>query len=238
MGLALEKLLGGPVCHSSTQLLGREDTYPRNWFTVYTAQPQNNRTTLLPALREATAGFVAPSAAAVCWRRDPDRWWARVWAVIGKTMPPWLNWFLAPVPGWQWFPGVMAQMSRRFALSSVLSCEADGVVVWVGVSSGREMLVESGHPQVPLRLRQASRPPERLHWVELASGWAPLRAVLNKPVPDVSFPRANDAAAVEATARDIFRKTAMVWAVIVAVTTVLLGGLGRWTGAVGVLVKW
>lgn len=54
-------------------------------------------------------------------------------------------------------------------------------------------------------------PKDRLNWIELSEGWAPLCKILDKPIPDEPFPRANDSEAVDETARYVFRKTATVW---------------------------
>ena len=51
-------------------------------------------------------------------------------------------------------------------------------------------------------------PPERFHMMELSEGWAPLCKILNKPVPDEPFPRANDAEAVEGVNADILKEAA------------------------------
>lgn len=89
----------------------------------------------LEALREATRGFVAiadtpgtqfiedlcelyPDAKVVCWRRDSQRWWKSMEQMIKHSMPVWLGWYLAPVPGWRWFPAVMKEMSKKYDISS------------------------------------------------------------------------------------------------------------------------
>jgi hypothetical protein len=61
--------------------------------------------------------------------------------------------------------------------------------------------------------------------IELKDGWAPLCRILNKPIPDEPFPRANDADAVAELSRRIIRKTLMVWCGILSGTG-LVGYLG------------
>jgi Sulfotransferase domain len=95
---------------------------------VYEAKYDRPR--LLKALREATKGFVAitdtpgtqfigelceiyPDAKVICWRRDPQRWWKSMEQMIKHSMPQWLHWYLAPMPGWRWFPSIMSEMSKK-----------------------------------------------------------------------------------------------------------------------------
>ena len=52
--------------------------------------------------------------------------------------------------------------------------------------------------------------------VELKDGWAPLCKILNKPVPDAPFPRANDADAVDVLAKHIMSRAALAWLGIVS----------------------
>lgn len=59
-------------------------------------------------------------------------------------------------------------------------------------------------------------PEDRLYWIRLSDGWAPMCSILGKLVPSDEFPRANDSEAVERTARYVFQRTAMTWAGIVA----------------------
>src|SRR4051812_27303482 len=70
-------------------------------------------------------------------------------------------------------------------------------------------------------------PPDRLYWMELSEGWAPLSRMLNKPSPLEPYPRANDSEAVEATARYVLRRTAMVWVCIFLVAAGTLCVVGR-----------
>jgi hypothetical protein len=72
-------------------------------------------------------------------------------------------------------------------------------------------------------------PEDRLKWVQLGDGWAPLCEILDKPVPNEPFPRANDSEAVDATASYVFRRTAMAWMAISVVAGLLCYvGWYRW----------
>lgn len=60
-------------------------------------------------------------------------------------------------------------------------------------------------------------PFEKFHMMELSDGWAPLCKILGTPIPDEPFPRANDAAAIEGLAGQIFMEAATRWAAVFAV---------------------
>ncbi|PTB62341.1 hypothetical protein BBK36DRAFT_1129459 [Trichoderma citrinoviride] len=203
MALALEKILDGPVCHGGTQLLGREDAYVQKWLAVYAAK--DNKPKRLAALREVTRGFVAitdtpgthfiedlceiyPDAQVIGWRRDPEKWWKSMEQMIKHAMPGWLRWYLIIMPGWRWFPVIMGEMSKR-------ERDLSGSGILEHYYSKIERIV----------------PENRMYWVELSDGWAPLCKILDKPIPDCPFPRANDSKAVEETARYVFKRTALAW---------------------------
>jgi hypothetical protein len=54
-------------------------------------------------------------------------------------------------------------------------------------------------------------PPERLFFFNVKDGWEPLCKILNCPVPDEPFPRANDAKAMEDFFKGVVRKAAVRW---------------------------
>ena len=68
-------------------------------------------------------------------------------------------------------------------------------------------------------------PPDKFFEVELKDGWAPLCRILNKPIPDGPFPRANDADAVAELSRSIFVRTLLAWCGIFTATG-LVGYVG------------
>ncbi|CAJ2511767.1 Uu.00g073920.m01.CDS01 [Anthostomella pinea] len=196
MALAFETLLDGPVCHGGTQLLGREDAYVRKWLAVYAAG--DDRPKRLKALREATRGFVAIAdtpgthfIGELC-ELYPD---AKV-----------VCWRRDPQRWWK----SMEQMIKR------------SMPRWLGW--GRAMLIENGYDKGPgpdileyhYDYVKKVVPKERLYWTQLGD-WASLCEILEKPVPNEPFPRANDSEAVETTAKYVFRRTAMVWMGLIVV---------------------
>ncbi|KAG9252562.1 uncharacterized protein F5Z01DRAFT_676037 [Emericellopsis atlantica] len=224
MAMALEKLLDGPVMHGGSQLLGREDEYVKLWTDVFDAR--HDRPRLLKLLKKATQGFVGitdapgnifidellelyPDAQVVAVTRDRARWW-QSWEAVTKTAGAgFLNVFLAPVPGKRWYPKLVMQFL--------------------------EQQEERHGPMTDKRMDEHNAyvksvtPPDKFHMMELSEGWAPLCAMLHKPIPDEPFPRANDAEAVEGVNKDILKEAGGRWGVILAVTGALgYGALWVW----------
>jgi len=65
---------------------------------------------------------------------------------------------------------------------------------------------------------RASVPAERLFFFNVADGWEPLCRILDVPIPDEPFPRANDSAAMQDFFNGIVKDALMRW-------TILLGAL-------------
>lgn len=57
-------------------------------------------------------------------------------------------------------------------------------------------------------------PADRLLEMDLKEGWAPLAEFLDLPVPNVPFPRANDAAAADAFMKKVFTSVLLAWTAI------------------------
>lgn len=62
-------------------------------------------------------------------------------------------------------------------------------------------------------------PPERLFWMEMSEGWAPLCKMLDKPVPEKPFPSANDSEAADELIEVKIKAACLAWSGI-------LGALG------------
>lgn len=74
-------------------------------------------------------------------------------------------------------------------------------------------------------------PPERLFFFDVKEGWEPLCKILNCPVPDEPFPRANDANAMEEAFKKLLGMALLRWLQIFAVSGVALGmGVWGWRG--------
>ena len=81
-------------------------------------------------LAEVTRGFVAiadtpgahfieeltelyPEAKVIDIHRDPEKWEASFRTITRYTGFKWLRLFLAPMPGWRWFPVALDCMTER-----------------------------------------------------------------------------------------------------------------------------
>ena len=72
-------------------------------------------------------------------------------------------------------------------------------------------------------------PASKFHSMEISEGWAPLCKILDVPIPDEPFPRANDAEAVDGLALQVFKEAGLIWGGIFAVTGVVgYGALWAW----------
>lgn len=58
-------------------------------------------------------------------------------------------------------------------------------------------------------------PEEKIVWMEMKDEWGPLCKMLDKPKPDLPFPRANDAEAAEGLIREKVKKATFIWSGII-----------------------
>jgi len=73
-------------------------------------------------------------------------------------------------------------------------------------------------------------PKEKLLVMNLSQGWEPLCKFLGKPIPDVPFPRANDADEADRTAKKVVRKLMLAWlGLFTVVGGSIYGGYKLWT---------
>lgn len=63
--------------------------------------------------------------------------------------------------------------------------------------------------------------------MDLKDGWKPLADFLGVPVPDVPFPRVNDAAEAGAVTKRIFREALLSWAAMLVVGVAVVWQLVR-----------
>ncbi|KAL1877914.1 hypothetical protein Daus18300_002267 [Diaporthe australafricana] len=221
MALALERLLEGPVCHGGTQMHLLEEKYPRQWVEVYRAR--HDRPKLLAALRNVTRGFVGitdmpgvhfveelceiyPEAKVICVRRDPKRWLQSAQHMSNKMTAwymPLLTW---PMPATRWF-----------ATWLELAVERTGEM---GLLPFDEEYLTRYNEHVARVV-----PPERLFWMEMSDGWAPLCKMLDKPIPEEPFPRANDSEAADELIELKIKAACMAWSGILGAV-----GLAAWVG--------
>lgn len=68
-------------------------------------------------------------------------------------------------------------------------------------------------------------PPERLFWMDMGEGWAPLCKMLDKPIPDEPFPRANDSEAADELIEVKIKAACLAWSGVVGAV-----GVAAWIG--------
>ncbi|KAH0497650.1 hypothetical protein TgHK011_004939 [Trichoderma gracile] len=169
---ALETLLNGPVHHTATQLLNREDGYCKKWNQVYKYRREGNRPQLLKALADVFAGFVGatdvtaidfipelmelyPGVKIVLVTRNQAAWWKSFKTVADNAGSKVMGYILMPLPGARWF----VDTARGF-----FEAAED----------------RTGRKCNPLWIEQHNEyvrtivPKENLLEVELGSGWEPL----------------------------------------------------------------
>lgn len=63
-------------------------------------------------------------------------------------------------------------------------------------------------------------PPEKLYYFNVKDGWEPLCAILDVPVPNVPFPHANDAQAVQKVLQGLVKQALYRWILIIGLLVV------------------
>ena len=182
-------------------------------------------------LKEATEGFVAvtdnpvatmfprelqelyPDAKIIIVERDLDRWYASVKPLVDNIIiPPWfLKLFLAPMPTWRWLAEVMP-LARELE-----SKRLPGKIDRNYLTRYNKWIYDN-----------TFNPDNRLVYT-LSQGWEPLCKLLDKPVPNEPFPRANDAKAFADCVKHIVRTTSMTWLAILSTTGILTYGGYRYS---------
>ncbi|KAI1268645.1 hypothetical protein F5Y18DRAFT_237521 [Xylariaceae sp. FL1019] len=221
MSLALGKLLDGPVLHGGTQIFHRDDEWLTTWLKAYESRRNGDKEETLKLLRMVTAGFDAvadappndfipelvelyPGSKVILVKRDPEKWWKSISAVMAMAAPWWLSLVMAPIPGWRHVPTLGDEYSRTFMALAGME-PGKGTVADLAKRGGPYML--EAHMDMVRRVV----PKHRLLEYELSEGWEPLCKFLKVPVPNEPFPRANDANAAEEYSKTVLWKVAQVW---------------------------
>ncbi|KAJ1333239.1 Sulfotransferase domain-containing protein [Microdochium nivale] len=232
MQMALEILLKGPVLHGGTQLITREDAYCTSWLSAFQARNAGDHKKTLKHVRDATRGFVGttdqptidfipelielyPDAKVVLVRRDPDAWWRSAQSLGKQVTLHWLRYAMAPIPGWRRLPHIIDECAESmYRLSRRERPDGSGLETTAEATAGPHVLANY------YEYVRAATPKGQLLEMELRDGWEPLCEFLGVPVPNQPFPRANDTAAMEKTAKSVMVRVTQVWVGIFA----MLGG--------------
>ena len=202
---ALEILGLGPCYHMQTAMTRLR--HPYFWLRAHAREPvdwrqffRGHRAAIdWPACefyRELMAAY--PAAKVVLTVRDADGWYdsvAGTLRAIGSCFP------------W-WFPPAIARMQDA--------------IIWDGRFKGRFDERDTAIAAFHAHVEEVQRcvPAERLLVFDVAQGWEPLCAFLDRPVPSQPFPRLNDRARFQ---RIMLALRASQWAVPAAVLALIIG---------------
>lgn len=222
-GLACERLFGGPVYHGGQVIVEREEAHLLKWLDIFKWIPCQNemdRSNIQHSLHKQLEGYTAtfdfpcirlveeqmalyPNAKVICTIRDPEDWWRSFEPVVKQAGMPFLRFALFWLPTLRYFATYVRTMQDAFY--------PEGPPV-----NGRDI-----YPQHMEYLRRVV-PEGKLHFFNVKEGWGPLCRILDKPIPNEPFSRANDTAAVEMVFRKMILKGLLSWAVVTAVVGVVL----------------
>ncbi|KAJ9602829.1 hypothetical protein H2200_012609 [Cladophialophora chaetospira] len=237
---ALKILLGGPVYHGGSQIVGAGEQHLRDWIELHKHTPiqyEADRKAALEGLKSILGGYTAttdlppilfteelvelfPDAHVICTVRDPEDWWNSVRAITARTDTEErdeniLRFVLALLP----------TMRYWYAFNVALKQGRMGELYY---SSGHK----HPHPgQYQQHMEYVTRvvPRERLKFYDVKDGWGPLCKILGVEVPDVPFPRVNDAKATEQIVMTQVRRGLIAWACLgLSVGLLAFIGIRRW----------
>ncbi|KIY03871.1 uncharacterized protein Z520_00562 [Fonsecaea multimorphosa CBS 102226] len=235
---ALEILLGGPVYHGGSQLVGAGEDHIRAWIHVCKHTPiedESDKNAVLQGLTALLSGYTAvtdmppiifteelvelfPEAKVICTTRDPESWWRSMERVASKTD---------------------TEAERNERVLAFLLALLPTMRYWKAFSDamryGRfgELFYRSGHNhphpgQYEEHMEYVKRvvPPERLWFYDIKEGWGPLCKILDCDVPNVPFPRVNDAEATDRIIKTQIQRGIMAWTGAGAAVVVV--GMSLW----------
>jgi hypothetical protein len=231
---ALEILLGGPVYHGGSQLVGAGAKHQLAWINIFQHTPiksEVDRKTVHRGLESILGGYTACAdmppilfaeelvevfqhAKFICTTRDPETWWKSMKPVTesietnSKRNEQFVSWALALLPSMMhWTKLADAMKHGRFG----------------------ELYYQSGHEKPhPGQYREHMEyikrvvPAERLWHYDIKDGWEPLCKILECDVPNVPFPHVNDAEATDKLVKRIIQRGIMAWAGVVVGAAPLL----------------
>ncbi|KAL2066138.1 hypothetical protein VTL71DRAFT_2209 [Oculimacula yallundae] len=202
--LALQILLGGPVLHGGTQNIYGPDDGARKWNSVLKDSRRGRKEEALKGLREITSGYVGicdfpvtavmpevmelyPDTKVILMTRDPEKWWKAMQFILDNGV----NW---------WAP----------ALGDELIFWLDGLAEEAGVGKkpgeyGPYMLDVHNKRIMDLVLEKDNL------LVMKVGDWKPLCEFLGKPIPNVPFPRVNEAETAQREAKVLVGKLMLMW---------------------------
>ncbi|KAJ4369343.1 hypothetical protein N0V86_009174 [Didymella sp. IMI 355093] len=227
---ALSILLNGPAYHGGTQVvLGPPNTIS-SWLEMFAHWPSSNPTDkaiVNRIIKQQLDGYVGatdvpihgiveeilqvyPNAKVICTVRDPEPWAKSIEVIMGVCQMAFLRFALLPLGGGKWrFPDLITALAGMWEHQY-----------------GHGTALE--HYENHIKYLKRVVPEDRLFFFDVRDGWEPLCRILGVAVPDVPFPRVNDAKATEELAQRLVRKGLKRWAI--AFTAIAVGVAGVWYG--------
>ena len=143
---------------------------------------------------------IYPGAKVICTTRNVDSWWKSWKGIEAKISPTVINIIFWPVPTFRYLAAFLEAIEIKMRSNYPL----DPAVK----PPGKEMY------QHHIDFVKRVVPPERLYFFDVKEGWGPLCEILGVPVPDVPFPRGNDAKAMEELSKKVLKNAVLKWAQI------------------------
>lgn len=233
---AVSHLLDGPAYHAGVQTVATGDpSHTRTWISVLKPRPYTSdqaRKDALNKMKRELDGYVLtidaplpglvpellelyPEAVVIVTMRDKKSWsvsFSHIIKLVNVDLLEMLFFWirnLREVPTlWRLFGEVHFQQHgyTMVADEAVLSKAWDDHIEWL-----REIV-----------------PKEKLFFYDVRDGWEPLCKILNKPVPDIPFPRLNDAKAMDDAFRSWSIQGLMMWLLVLVAAAVLGASCARY----------
>ncbi|PPJ50777.1 hypothetical protein CBER1_07468 [Cercospora berteroae] len=221
---ALEILLDGPCYHSGVQYAAEgagDERHIKAMMTASAEYPYDSSTwsSVSTTLRQILDGYVAvadpplsilhpellklyPDAKVIVTVRDREPWMRSMAEVIKLSQPKLATFIFWWVPSVRWLPKLAEHMTHLvFTKFGVVMKDTETfTTVW-------EKHIE--------QLRQTV-PEDQLFFFNVKDGWEPLCKALNKSVPDVPFPRLNDAKDMENHFKKLASRGLTRWALFLS----------------------
>ncbi|RDW92312.1 hypothetical protein BP5796_01706 [Coleophoma crateriformis] len=254
--LALEKLLKGPVCHTGSASLVREEAFMKRWLTAMS--PTSSPATIQQALRDIFHGYVGmtdnpgilfveellalyPDAVVICTTRDPETWLRSLGDLLKDVDLWWIDALFSIMPALRFFAAWRRSMAYRrrviYPEAAALPEEADFTKVYgqgkviklIWFFSSFVLTLHTDVLEIHYNYLKRVVPPERLFFYNIKDGWEPLCRILNCPIPEEPLPHANDKAAVRKAFKGLVRKAALRWVQVISTSAVFVGmGVYMW----------
>lgn len=223
---ALSILLNGPAYHGGTQIVLGENTIS-SWLNMFAHWPSStpkDKAIVTRIIKQQLDGYVGatdvpihgiveellavyPDAKVICTVRDPEPWAKSMQVIQGVCQMSFLRFALLPLGGGRWrFPDLIDALIRMWKHQY-----------------GQGTAVQ--HYKSHIAYLKRVVPEGQLYFFDVKDGWEPLCEILGKEVPDVPFPRVNDAKATEELAQKMVVKGLKRWAVVF---TGLAVGVALW----------